>query len=144
MASLTDYAENALVDHVFRAETLTLPAAWHVGLFTAAPSDAGGGTEVSGGSYARVAVTRALADWSGTQAPASTTASTGTGGRTSNNAAVTFTTPTGSWGTVTHWGLFDAATAGNLWFHAALTASQVINSGDPVEFAADALGVTWA
>jgi hypothetical protein len=144
MAAFTNHAENALIDHLFRNQSLTLPASWHVALFTAAPSDTGGGTEITGNAYARVAVSRSLTAWSGTQAAASTTASTGTGGRTGNNAAVTFPTPTGSWGTITHFAIFDAATGGNMWVHGALATSKTVGSGDPVEFAADALGITLA
>lgn len=146
MSSLSDYLENKLVDHVLRGQTLTPPATLYVALFTAAPSDAGGGTEVSGGAYARVTVTGSLANWAGTQSAGSTTASTGTGGQTSNNAAVTFPAPSGAnWGAVTHFGIFDASTAGNLLFWAALTTPKTINDGDAApSFAAGALTVTFA
>lgn len=146
MAALSNYLENQLVDHVFRGQTYsaTSPASFHVALYTSAPSDAGGGTEVSGNNYARVAVTRSLAAWAGTQSAGSTTASSGTGGVTSNNAAITFPTPSGSWGTVTHFGILDAASAGNLLFHGALTVSQTINTGNTVSFAAGQLQITFA
>lgn len=130
MSSMTDYLENSLVDLIFRAQTLTLPGSLHFGLYTAAPSDAGGGTEVSGGSYARVAVTRSLANFAGTQSAGSTTASSGSSGQTSNNGTVTFPAPTGNWGTITHLGVFDASTGGNLLFWMALSASKIVNSGD--------------
>lgn len=141
--SFSDYLENKLVDFIFRAQTLTAPSSIFVGLSTAACSDTGFGTEVTGGSYARVSVTSALANWAGTQSSGSTTASTGTGGVTSNNAAVNFPTPSAGWGTVTHWFLADASTSGNLLFCAALTTSKTINSGDTVSFAAAALTVTY-
>lgn len=141
--AFSDYLENKLVDFIFRAQSLTAPATVYVGLSTAACSDSGFGTEVSGGSYARVAVTSALANWAGTQSAGSTTASTGTGGVTSNNAAINFPTPSAGWGTVTHWFLADASTSGNLLFCAALTTSKTINSGDTVSFAAGALTVTY-
>lgn len=102
----------------------------YFGLLTAAPSDTGGGTEVSGGSYARVSVAAAMAQFAGTQAAASTTASTGTGGTTSNNNTVTFPAPSAPWGVVTHMAVYDQLTGGNLLFWSVLTASKTINSGD--------------
>lgn len=146
MAALSDYLENKLVDHIFRGQTFTPPATLYVGLFTAAPSDAGGGTEVSGGSYARVAVTSSLENWAGTQSAGSTTASSGTGGQTSNNAAITFPAPSGAnWGTVTHFGIFDASTGGNLLIWSALSSPKSVNDGDAApSFAAGALTVTFA
>jgi hypothetical protein len=140
MAALTNFAENKIIDALLRAQAIGVPATWHVALFTAAPSDTGGGTEVTGGSYARVAVTASLANFAGTQSAGSTTASSGTGGTSSNNGAITFPAPTGNWGVVTHFGLFDASTAGNLWIWAALTVSKTINNGDAApSFAAAAL-----
>lgn len=93
MAAWSDFAENKIIDAVFRGQALGAPATLYVGLFTAAPSDAGGGVEVTGGSYARVAVVSNLANWAGTQAAASTVASSGTSGTTSNNAKITFPPP---------------------------------------------------
>lgn len=145
MANLTDTFENQLIDFIFRAQTLTLPANLFVGLFTAAPSDAGGGTEVAGGAYARVSVARSLANFAGTQAAASTTASTGNGGVTSNNNAITFPAPTANWGSVTHFGIFDATTGGNLLIWGALTQAKTVNNGDAApSFAAAALTFTLA
>jgi hypothetical protein len=105
-----------------------MPTAY-VGLYTAAPTDAGGGTEVSGNNYARVAT--AGADWAAAS-----------GGATSNANAITFPTPSGSWGTVTHFGIFDASTAGNLLWWGLLTTSKTIGSGDSASFAAGALDLT--
>ena len=140
MTALTNFAENKIIDALLRAQAIGTPATWYVALFTAAPSDTGGGTEVTGGSYARVAVTAGLTQWAGTQSAGSTTASSGTGGTSSNNAAVTFPAPTASWGTVTHFGIFDASTAGNLWVWGALNTSKTINTGDAApSFAAGAL-----
>lgn len=145
MAAMSDYLENKLIDFLLRAQAYTAPATVYVALFTAAPSDSGGGTEVAGGSYARVAVTSSLANWAGTQSAGSTSASSGTGGATSNNGAITFPSPTANWGVVTHMGIFDASTAGNLLFHGALTTSKTINSGDAApSYAAAALGLTFA
>jgi hypothetical protein len=101
----------------------------YVGLYTAAPSDSGGGTEVSGGSYARKST--AAADWEAAS-----------GGATQNANAITFVTPTGNWGTVTHFGIFDAATAGNLLYWGALASQKTIDSGDTASFAAGALDLT--
>ena len=92
-----------------------------------------GRTEVTGGSYARVAVTAGLTQWAGTQSAGSTTASSGTGGTTSNNATVTFPAPTANWGVVLCWGLTDASTAGNIWVYSTLTTSKTINNGDAAQ-----------
>lgn len=128
--ALTDFAENKLIDYLFRAQASSLPATWYVGLFTTCPTDSTAGTEVTGGSYARVSVTSSLVNWAGTQSAGSTTASTGTGGTTSNNGAITFPAPSANWGTVECWGLFDASTSGNLWVFSALTINKTINNGD--------------
>lgn len=138
MAALSDYLENKLIDHLLRATAYTAPATTYVGLLTAAPSDSGGGTEVSGGSYARASVASGTGAWTATQGGTSG-ASSGTGGTTSNAATINFATPSAGWGTVTHFGVYDASTGGNLLFYGALTASKVINSGDSVSFAAGAL-----
>lgn len=141
MTAFSNYAENKLADALFRAQSLGAPATWYVALFTAAPSDTGGGTEATGGSYARVAVTAGLTAFNGTHGTTSG-ASSGTNGTVSNAAAVTFPAPTANWGTVTHWGLFDAASAGNLWVWAALTNAKTVNNGDAApQFAAGALTV---
>ena len=145
MSAATDYLENKIIDWLLRGQSFTPPATVYVGLFTAAPSDSGGGTEVSGGSYARVGVGSSLANWAGTQSAGSTTASSGTGGQTSNNGAITFPAPTANWGTVSHFGLFDASTAGNLLLQAALTDPKTINNGDPAPaFAIGTLTLTLA
>lgn len=135
MSNFTNYLENKLVDHIFRGQTFTAPAALYVALFTAAPSEAGGGTEVSGNGYARVAIANSLANWAGTQSAGSTTASSGTTGVTSNNAAINFPTPTSTgWGTVTHMALMDASTGGNMLFWGPLTTSRTVNASDFVSF----------
>ena len=142
MAALSDFLENALVDHVFRGISYTMPSTIYIGLFTAAPSDSGGGTEVTGGSYARVQVGPSAGAWKSTNG-ATSGASSGTGGQTMNAAAITFPTPTASWGQATHFAAFDASTGGNMLFHGALTLPKTINNGDPApSFAADQLVVT--
>lgn len=141
MGAMSDYLENKLIDQIFRNTAYTFPTTLYFGLLTAAPSDTGGGTEVSGNNYARVAVTASTTNFAGTQSAGSTTASSGTGGTTSNNGAINFPTPSGTWGTVTHFGIYDASTSGNLLFWGALTTSKTINTNDVVSFAAAALTV---
>lgn len=142
-AQASDYLENLAIDHIFRTRTWAKPTALYIALFTAAPSDAGGGTEVAGGSYARVNLPPLDTNWAATQGGTSGNSS-GTGGVTSNAVAITFPAPTGNWGTVTHFAIFDALTGGNMlpvWD--ALTASRTILSGDPApSFAIGALAVT--
>lgn len=118
----------------------------YVALFLVAPDDAGaGGTEVSGGSYARVPVACTLAAWCGTQGTASTTASTGTGGTSSNNATITFPVPTADWGICVAFGIYDALTGGHLLYSAVLGATRTILNNDPAPtFAASALTLTAA
>lgn len=147
-AQLTDYGENYWIDHMFRTRTLSKPTHWYVGLFTAGPTDAGGGTEVTGGSYARVDLAPLDANWTATQGGTSGNSS-GTSGLTSNALAITFPAPTANWGTVTHYGLFDASTGGNLWVWDLLTtdgttpAPRTILSGDPApQFAVGALQIS--
>lgn len=145
MSALSNYLENSLIDWLLRGQTFTAPATVHVALYTAAPSDTGGGTEVSGGSYARQPVTSSLANWAGTQSAGSTTASSGTGGQTSNNNAINFPAPTANWGSVTHFGVFDAASGGNLLFYGALTTAKTVNNGDAApSFTAGSLTFTLA
>lgn len=144
MSAMSDFLENKLIDQLFRGQSAPTTSTLYVGLLTAAPSDAGGGTEVTGGSYARVGVTSSLANWAGTQSAGSTSASSGTGGQTSNNAAITFPTPSAGWGTVTHFGIFDASSSGNLLFHGALSIAKTINQSDTVTFPAGSLAITFA
>jgi hypothetical protein len=135
MAAMSDYLEVEIRKHIFRTGSFTKPSALYVALYTAAPSDSGGGTEVSGGSYARVQRDPLDANWTGASS---------TDGLTDNAAAITFPTATGSWGTVTHVGILDASSGGNLLFHGALTASKTVASGDTFSFAIGALDVTLA
>lgn len=130
MAALSNYLENNIIDYVLRGQTFTPPSTLYVGLFTSAPSDTGGGTEVSGGSYARVSIASSLVNWAGTQGAGTTTASSGTSGTTSNNIVISFPTPTANWGTITHVALFDASTSGNMIIYGALSTSKTVNNGD--------------
>lgn len=143
-AQASDYLENLIIDHLFRTRTWAKPTALYLALFTAAPSDAGGGTEVSGGSYARVNLAPLDANWYATQGGVSGNSS-GTGGGTGNAVAITFPSPTANWGTVTHYGIFDAVSGGNLLIWDALTVSRTILSGDPApSFGVNALQITVA
>jgi hypothetical protein len=111
--SFSNFLETEILDHVFAGAAYTAPSTHYLALFTAAPGETGGGTEVSGGAYARQSV-----------------AFTTTGNTTSNNAAVEYPTATASFGTVTHVGVFDAATSGNLMAYATLSSSKTIDTGD--------------
>jgi hypothetical protein len=119
MANASNYLEAQLRDHLFRTASFVKPTALYVSLHTADPTDAGTGAEVAGGSYARVQRNPGDANWS---------AASATDGTTKNVAALTFPAPTASWGTVTHFGIWDAATGGNLLCYGSCPA-QVINAG---------------
>lgn len=140
--NIGDYAENQIIDTVFRAQATSLGANIFIGLSTVACSDSSVGTEVTGGSYARVSVARSLANWAGTQSAGSTTASSGTGGQTSNNTVITFPTPSANWGLVVSAFASDAASGNNIIFCTNLTLSKTINSGDAVTFPAGSLTFT--
>lgn len=131
--SFSDYLENKLLDHTFNATTFTSPATVYVALYTAAPTDAGGGTEVTGGSYARVSKTANTTNF-----PASS------GGAIANGTTVTFPTATADWGTVVAFGIFDDPTAGNLLVWADLTANKTVSNGDTASFAVGDLDITLA
>lgn len=143
MSQMTNYLENKLVDHIFRGQTFTAPTNLYVSLHSADPGETGA-NEISGNNYGRATVASSLANWAGTQSSGSTSASSGTGGQTSNNGSITFATPSGSWGTVTHFAIWDASTTGNCLLYGALTISKTINNGDTVSFSAASLTVTFA
>lgn len=128
MAGLSNYAEDLVLDWLFTANSATRPTSWYVGLYTVAPGEGGGGTEVAGNSYARQSATFTV---SGT---APTTAE--------NSVAIEFPTATGNWGTIVAAGIFDASTSGNLIAFADLTASKTIQSGDVLRFNASTLTIT--
>lgn len=137
MSAWSDYSENKLVDHVFRGQAFSAPSSLFLGLLTAAPTDAGGGTECTGGDYARAEVACSTTNWSGTQGAGTTAASSGTSGTISNNIAITFPLPTANWGTVVAVGIYDASTAGNLIAWGAVSPSKTISNGDAApQFAA--------
>jgi hypothetical protein len=126
MAEMSNFLENALINATLRNTTYTSVATVYVSLWTSDPTDAGSGTEVSGGSYARTSVTFA--------APSN--------GVTTNNADVTFPTATASWGTVGWIGINDNSTGGNLLYHTALDTAKAIDSGDIFKIATGNLSVT--
>ena len=128
MAEMSNFLENALINATLRNTTYTSVATVYVSLWTSDPTDAGSGTEVSGGSYARTAVTFG--------APSN--------GVTTNSADVTFPTATASWGTVGWIGINDASTAGNLLYHTALDTSKTIDTGDIFKISTGNLSVTLA
>lgn len=137
--ALTNFAENRIVDALLRGQALGAPATVYVALDTATCTEAGGGTEVTGGSYARAAIASSLANWAGTQSAGSTVASSGTSGTTGNNVSINFPTPTGLWGTVVSVRFFDAPTGGNAWVCTPLLVQQTINTGNSVSFPAGSL-----
>ena len=125
---MSNYLENALINGTLRATTFTAPTTIYVALYTTDPTDADVGTEVSGGSYARQSVTFA--------APSN--------GVSTNSADITFPTATAAQGTVTHIGLRDALTAGNLLYYTPLDASKTIDLGDIFKITTGNLSVTLA
>ena len=126
MAEFSNYLENKILDHVLKNVSYTSPTTVYVGLFTSNPTDAGTGTEVSGGSYAR-------------QVLSVTTAS---GGIVTSSGDVTFPQATANWGTISHIGLLDALTSGNLLMHTPLTTSKTIETGDILKVSSGNLTVT--
>jgi len=128
MAGFTNYSEDLVLNWVFTANAATRPSAWYVALYTVAPGESGGGTEVSGTSYARQSVAFSV---TGT---APTTAS--------NSAAVEFPTAGGSWGTIVAAAILDASTSGNMIAFADLTTAKTIDTGDVLRFNTGALTIT--
>jgi hypothetical protein len=124
--SFTNFLETEILDHVFAGAAYTAPGTKYLALFTAiSDGEAGSVTELSGSAYARQSV-----------------AFTTSGNTTSNNAAVEFPTATGSWGTVTHVGVYDASTSGNLMAYATLSSSKAIATGDVFRVPSGDLDIT--
>lgn len=130
MAGFSDYTELALLNHLFGDPAFTAPTNVFVALSTTAPADDGTNvTEPAAGAYARVST--AAADWD---------AATGTAPVSkSNGSVITFPAATASWGTITHFALYDASTGGNMLASGALTTSKLVDNGDTASFAAGAL-----
>ena len=125
MSSFSDLLENELLDHVFRNAAYTSPSAVYLALFTVTPSDAGGGTQVTGSGYARQAITFGASS----------------GGAIANTAAVAFTASGGSFGTVVAIGIFDAASSGNMLAWDEIT-SATVGDGDTITFAIGDIDIT--
>lgn len=133
MSEASDYVENQILDCYLNQSNITAPTNIYLGLFTSAPSDAGGGTEVSGSGYTRIEITDKFDNASGT------------GGSLTTNGAITgFTADGGNWGTVNSIGIFDASTSGNLLFYTALDSSADVNDGDSFQISSGNLTVTVA
>ena len=130
MAEMSNYLENALLNGTLNGTTYTAPTTVYVSLWTSNPNDDGSGTEVSGGSYVRVAVSFATAS--------------GTSGQVLNDANVEFATATASWGVVGWIGINDAVSGGNLLYHSALDTAKTIDTGDIFKIATGNLSVTLA
>ena len=126
MAEFTNYLEAKLLDHVLKNTTYNSPSTVYAGLFTAAPNDAGGGTEVSGGSYARQSMSFSAAS----------------GGATTTDADINFPQATADWGTVVAVGIHDALTSGNLLMYTDLTTSKAIATGDILKIPSGSLTVS--
>lgn len=126
MSAMSDYLENKFLDHFLGTASTTAPAAVYLSLHTANPADDASGAEVStsGSAYVRKAIAF----------------SASSSGSASNSGAVEFDTATASWGTITHIGIWDASSSGNLLFYGALDASKAIASGDV--FKVNASGIT--
>ena len=129
--SKSDFLELEVLDHVLGNAAYTAPGSVYIALFTADPSDAGGGTEATGGSYARATVTNNATNWPNAAA-----------GAKANGTEITFAEATADWGTITAFGIFDAASAGNLLYWAELTTDKAVNNGDTAKFAVGDLDIT--
>ena len=127
MSGFSNYLENKVLEHVFGGNAFTAPSTLYVALYTSAPSDTGGGTEVSGGAYARQSA-----------------AFTVTSDTASNTSAIEYPTATADYGTVVAVGVFDALTSGNLLAYGNLTASKTVSIGDVFRFNASALDIQVA
>ena len=128
MSAMSDYLENEILDHILGTGAYTMPSAVYVGLSTASFNDDNSGTELTGNGYARVSATFSAA----------------ASGTTSNSAGIEFSAATGSWGSVSHFGLFDASTGGNLLIHGAFSTAKSVATGDILKIATGDLDITAA
>jgi len=129
MAGKSDFLENEILDHVLGNAAYTAPSTVTIALYTVAPSDAGGGTEVTGGSYVRLSVTN-----NATNFPAAA------GGAKSNGTVFTFVQASADWGTVVAFGIFDGST--NLLYWGPVTPNRSVPNGATASFAVGDLDVT--
>lgn len=123
--SLSNTYETEVLEWLFTNTAVARPSAWYIGLFTTDPTDAGTGTEVSGGSYVREAATFSVS-----------------GDTATTTAAIEWPVATADWGTITHVGVFDDSTPANLIAYAALNASKTINTDDVFRIPAGDLDIT--
>ena len=130
MSGFSDYLEDKVLEHVFGGNAFTAPSTLYVALYTVAPSDTGGGTEVSGGAYARQTATFTVSGTNPTTA--------------SNTAAIEYPSATANYGTVVAVGVLDASSGGNLLAYSTLDSSKVVSSGDVFRFNAGDLDITLA
>ena len=132
--SFTNRTSAATLNYIFgRTSDFDTQPTLHVGLSTADPGDTGASlAEPSGNGYARVATNSTVWDDATVANPSVL----------DNGSAINFPSPTGSWGTVTHFVIFDALTNGNVIASGALGSSRSIQSGDSVSFPAGDLSVT--
>lgn len=137
MSSATNALEELIGDHLLRDATWIKPTAIYVALFTALPDEDGtGGTEVSGGNYARVQVGPDDNEW---------TPPVSGDGIYSNTNPVVFGAPNANWGNVIGAGIFDASSGGILLAKGTLDTARNIVSGDPApNFPAGALKFVFA
>lgn len=130
--SKSDYLENAWLNYQYGSVSYTPPATVYVALFTVAPVDSGGGTEVTGNAYARVAVTNNTTNFP-----------TVSNGIKTNANGIVFPTATPSgWGTVVAWATFDASSGGNMLHFGDLTPNKTVAASDQMQFPAGALTIT--
>jgi hypothetical protein len=130
MSALSDHLENKLLDHLFGGTAYTAPATLYFALFTTAPTDTGGGIEVTGTGYTRASSTNNTSNWSNA-----------TSGSKTNATQITFPAATGTWGSVNAIGIFDASTGGNLLFWTTIPPRAVV-SGDVPRFAPGGVTIT--
>lgn len=128
MSAMSDYLENKILDHVLGTTAYTAPTTVYIGLSTGSFGDDNSGTELTGNNYSRVSA-------------AFDAAASGT---TDNTAAIEFAAATGTWGTVSHFGIFDNSSGGNLLIHGAFASSKTIENGDILKIAAGDLDVSAA
>jgi hypothetical protein len=128
MSAASNYTENLALNWLLTNNSATRPTAWYVALFTTDPTDAGSGTEVSGTNYTRKTVAFTVTDDTAT-----------------NSGAVTFDAAgSGGWGTISHIGVYDASSSGNLLFHGAVTTSKTIDEGDTFSISTSNLSIVLA
>ena len=128
MSAMSDYLENEILDHILSVGSYTMPSAVYVGLSTGSFGDDNSGTELSGSNYSRVAATFSAA----------------ASGTTSNSAAIEFAAATGSWGSISHFGVFDSAASGNLLIHGAFSSAKTIENGDVLKISTGDFDITAA